>query len=69
MTRLPAPLQTSTAVASGAVYDHGAHVVSWRPAGQAEVLWMSPTAVLDTGQADPGWHPHLLSLVRCGPLR
>ena len=57
MTPLPAPLQTSTAIAAGAIYDHGAHVTSWQPAGQAEVLWMSPTAVLDTDQAIRGGIP------------
>ena len=40
---LPAvAVHTGSVVAQ--VYLQGAHVSSWRPAGAAEVLWLSPTS-------------------------
>ncbi len=41
----------------GAVYDHGAHVASWAPAGHDEALWMSRCAVLEPGAAIRGGVP------------
>ena len=36
---------------------HGAHVMSWRPAGQEEVLYLSPDAVYREGKAIRGGIP------------
>lgn len=36
---------------------HGAHLVSWQPAGQAEQLYLSPTAVFDAHAAIRGGVP------------
>lgn len=41
MTMLPNPRRFTSDAATGAAYDHGAHVVEWTPAGHAPVLWMS----------------------------
>jgi len=51
------PLRLSTASGTGAIFDHGSHVVSWRPAGQSEVLWMSGTSTFDSGTAIRGGIP------------
>ncbi|HEY9499836.1 MAG TPA: D-hexose-6-phosphate mutarotase [Terrimesophilobacter sp.] len=37
-------LRVTTAGGSGEVFLHGAHLVSWTPAGQSPVLWMSGTS-------------------------
>ena len=37
-------LRVSTAGGTGEVFLHGAHLVSWTPAGQSPVLWMSDTS-------------------------
>lgn len=41
MTELPKPRAFHCSTATGSVYDHGAHVVAWTPAGGAPVLWLS----------------------------
>ncbi len=42
---------------SGLVYEHGAHVASWKPAGQDEVLWMSDNSVFSPDKAIRGGVP------------
>ena len=48
MTPLPNPRLFRCRDARGAVYDHGAHVVDWTPAGQSPVLWMSAASCFDS---------------------
>lgn len=48
MSPLPPARQFSCPTASGAIYDHGAQVVSWVPAGQESVIWGSREARLDS---------------------
>jgi glucose-6-phosphate 1-epimerase len=43
--------------ASGEMYLHGAHVTSWRPAGQKEVLFLSPRSLYQDGIAIRGGVP------------
>ena len=57
MTALGAPRRLSSRTATGAMYDHGAHVTSWIPAGQADVLWMSPLCDYDSAVALRGGIP------------
>ena len=57
MTALGEPLHLQTRSATGAVFGHGAHVVSWIPAGHGEVLFVSRDAVFDTGTAIRGGVP------------
>jgi glucose-6-phosphate 1-epimerase len=57
MTALPAPLSGQNDVSSWAIYDHGAHVSSWAPAGHEDVLWMSRHAVFEPGCAVRGGVP------------
>lgn len=53
---LPAvAVHTDSVVAQ--VYLQGAHVTSWRPAGAAEVLWLSPTSSFAPGKAIRGGVP------------
>lgn len=47
MTALGDPRTFTCATATGAAYDHGAHVTGWTPVGQAPVLWMSAKSALD----------------------
>jgi glucose-6-phosphate 1-epimerase len=51
------PLHLSCPAADGEVYDHGAHVTSWIPAGQPEVLWLSSAAVFAPNAAIRGGVP------------
>lgn len=39
------------------VYLHGAHLTHWQPAGQAPVLWLSPTSEFAPGKAIRGGVP------------
>ncbi|WP_420176264.1 D-hexose-6-phosphate mutarotase [Luteococcus sp. OSA5] len=36
--------RVQTSLGSGLVYEHGAHVAEWQPAGQDPVLWMSDSS-------------------------
>jgi len=51
VVRINAPL------AEGEIYLHGAHVTSWRPAGNDEVLFVSSTSRWQEGQAIRGGIP------------
>lgn len=60
MSALPEPVHLLTAAGSGAVFAHGAHVVSWMPAGDGEVgevLFLSRKAEFDTTTAIRGGIP------------
>lgn len=45
----------------------GAHVMSFQPAGQAEMLWVSPKCMLETGKAIRGGIPLCLPWFGAGP--
>lgn len=57
MTRLPAPLSFSGPWGSGSVHAHGAHVMSWAPAGHDPVVWVSSRAADSYGSAIRGGIP------------
>ena len=57
MTTLGPPMRVSSSTSTGALFDHGAHVTSWIPAGQADVLWMSPLCDYDSAAALRGGIP------------
>lgn len=60
MSALPEPVHLLTSTGSGAVFAHGAHVVSWMPAGDGEVgevLFLSRKAEFDTRSAIRGGIP------------
>lgn len=60
MSALPEPVHLLTSTGSGAVFAHGAHVVSWMPAGDGEVgevLFLSRKAEFDTESAIRGGIP------------
>ena len=57
MTRLPAPLTLTGSWGSGSVHAHGAHVMSWDPAGHDPVLWVSSRATDSYGSAIRGGIP------------
>ncbi len=46
-----------TPAAKGMVFLHGAHVTSWAPAGQREVLWMSEHSFFELGKPIRGGIP------------
>ncbi|WP_448071861.1 D-hexose-6-phosphate mutarotase [Georgenia yuyongxinii] len=50
-------LRSSTAVATGEVYLHGAHVSAYTPAGQDPVIWMSKASMFAAGQPIRGGVP------------
>lgn len=50
-------LRTHTALADGAMFAHGAHVTSWRPAGHNEVLFVSEKSPFTHGKAIRGGVP------------
>ncbi len=50
-------LDVRTEAAQARIYLQGAHVASWRPAGQEEVLWLSPTSAYAPGKAIRGGIP------------
>jgi len=50
-------VQVTGPAASGEVYLHGAHVTSWKPAGAAEVLYLSPNTIWQEGKAIRGGVP------------
>ena len=57
MTSLRGPVRFDSAEATGAVYDYGAQVVSWRPTGGEEVLWASHSSAYEPGIAIRGGIP------------
>jgi len=67
MTRLPEPRLLSCADATGAVHDQGAHVTGWTPAGQAPVLWLSPSTALEQGAPIRGGVPICFPWFADGP--
>jgi glucose-6-phosphate 1-epimerase len=50
-------VQITTSAATGAIYLHGAHVTSWVPAGQQDVLYLSPRSLYQEGKAIRGGVP------------
>lgn len=50
-------VRVSTAVASGEVYLHGAHVTSWQPAGAEPVIWLSAESEFRPGAPIRGGVP------------
>ncbi|WP_413451759.1 D-hexose-6-phosphate mutarotase [Georgenia phoenicis] len=50
-------LRVATAVATGEVYLHGAHVTAWTPAGADPVLWVSGSSRFVPGEAIRGGVP------------
>ena len=57
MTQLLPPRTFTCSTATGAVYDHGAHVMMWTPAGTDPVLWMSAKSLLDDASGIRGGVP------------
>lgn len=54
-------VRVQTDAARAQIYLQGAHVASWQPAGEQEVLWLSPTSSYAVGSAIRGGIP------LCGP--
>jgi glucose-6-phosphate 1-epimerase len=52
-----ARVEITTPLAYGEMYLHGAHVISWRPTGRAEVLFLSSKSRWEEGQAIRGGIP------------
>lgn len=50
-------VRVTAPAASGEMYLHGAHVTSWKPAGQQEVLFVSPHSLWADGHAIRGGVP------------
>jgi glucose-6-phosphate 1-epimerase len=50
-------IQITTPASSGEIYLHGAHVTAWKPAGEEEVLFLSPHSLYEDGQAIRGGVP------------
>ncbi len=50
-------VRVATAVATGEVYLHGAHVTAWTPAGSDPVIWMSGSSVFADGEPIRGGIP------------
>lgn len=57
MTTLPPPREITGPGATAAIYDQGAHLVGWTPAGADPVLWLSPRTRLEEGTAIRGGVP------------
>lgn len=49
--------EISTPLATASVALHGAHVLSWQPAGQAPVIWVSKAAIFELGKPVRGGVP------------
>ncbi|MBK1684404.1 D-hexose-6-phosphate mutarotase [Rhodoferax fermentans] len=49
--------EISTSLATASVALHGAHVLSWQPAGQAPVIWVSKAAIFELGKPVRGGVP------------
>lgn len=49
--------EISTPLATARVALHGAHVLSWQPAGQAPVIWVSKAAIYELGKPVRGGVP------------
>src|SRR5699024_6846451 len=47
-------LRVDTAAATAEVLLDGAHLVSWTPAGQTDLLWLSPDSRFGAGEAARG---------------
>ena len=56
-TALPAPRTYTTGEMTAEVYDQGAQVTRWAPAGAPSVLWLSPLARFEAGRAIRGGVP------------
>lgn len=54
---LPGPIALSCPAGSGAVYEHGAHLTSWAPAGGDPVIWLSTLARFEPDTAIRGGVP------------
>jgi glucose-6-phosphate 1-epimerase len=52
-----ARVRITSALGEGEIYLHGAHVTSWKPAGDDEVLFMSTKSRFEDGQAIRGGIP------------
>jgi len=50
-------VRVATAVATGEVYLHGAHVTAWTPAGSDPVIWVSGSSVFADGEPIRGGIP------------
>jgi glucose-6-phosphate 1-epimerase len=50
-------IQITTPNALGEIYLHGAHVTSWKPAGEEQVLFLSPHSLYEEGKAIRGGVP------------
>ena len=50
-------IQITTPTALGEIYLHGAHVTSWKPSGEDEVLFLSPHSLYEEGMAIRGGVP------------
>lgn len=54
---LPPPHRLTSSAATIEIYDHGAHLVSWVPAGREPVLWMSGRSQFEPGAPIRGGVP------------
>ncbi len=50
-------IQITTPTALGEIYLHGAHITSWKPSGEDEVLFLSPHSLYEEGKAIRGGVP------------
>lgn len=64
---LPAPRRLQSHAATGAIFDHGAHLVDWTPAGHAPVLWMSGKSAFAPDAPIRGGVPICLPWFATGP--
>lgn len=67
MSDLPTPRHFACSTATGSVYDYGAHVVAWTPAGAAPVLWLSELTELLSGAPIRGGVPICWPWFSLGP--
>lgn len=54
---LQRPIELSCPAGSGAAYEHGAHLTSWSPTGEAPVVWLSALARFESNVAIRGGVP------------
>lgn len=54
---MPPPRTFSCPTGTAQIYDHGAHVVAWQPAGAEPVLWLSARSQFEEGAAIRGGIP------------
>jgi glucose-6-phosphate 1-epimerase len=50
-------IQITTPIALGEIYLHGAHITSWKPSGEEELLFLSPLSLYEDGKAIRGGVP------------